>query len=399
MVDRLRLHLSEDVMDGRYGSVPFFDDLGEMHSQRLAFWVKEVQQCVAEKRLVSVTLQELRSLYKRADRGGVFPLGLGRVLAELERNKTVAKMSNFQTRRSSVIGSIASAVLSPLRWAMGSGTPVLEEPNVDEVFVFGSLVSETARRVLTELEGQTCFSEEDARSCVRKFVDSDRDVLLVMDWLTNRAGVLEHVEHQKLALMKRATQTVTDLDVTIYELRKAVLRLQQQENELSSQVQKLREQARDAIVTDKNKVKALALLRRKKVFEEALHRRLDMGTNVALILSKVEELQASHDALAALKMGTEAMKASKVNAEQVQELLDEFAELEAEQNQVGTVMADAAKSDFDMDELEIELEKLSFAGENNSPIPELPSAPTRIPGEETVAVAAAPVAKKALVME
>jgi hypothetical protein len=385
-MERLK-SLDPQVIDGRFGTIPFTIDLSEMHSKRLKFWVRELFELCEQQHRVSLTLGEARQLYTREN--GAVPLCLGRVFVELVRNKTLTRLEDYEKRRS-MVGTLVSAVLSPFRWAMSSER-LEDEPELDEVFVFSDLVERAGQEVLSKLEG-SCFSEEDASDCVKKVVAFERDCGLVMNWLMQRGGLVEPIESGSgKKLVKRTNAQVTELDVIIYELRKSMERLKQQEDELSDQIRLLREEARKAVVEDKNKIKALALLRRKKIAEDALNKRLEMGTNVALVLSRVEGAQATQEAMAALQMGNEALKSSNVQVERVEELLDEFAALQEEQERVGDTIANVGKNEFDMDELEKELEALNLKQEDvnlkgqevlslkgQEDVLLLPQAPTRV---------------------
>jgi hypothetical protein len=121
----------------------------------------------------------------------------------------------------------------------------------------------------------------------------------------------------------------------------------------------------------------MALLKRKRIVDDALARRMDIGTNVALVLARVETAQADHMALAALQQGASALKVVRVEPEDVDRLLEEFSDLAAVQDEVSEVLA--ASANGDMEDLEKELAALTVEPD---PLPQQQQQPA-------VAVAAA----------
>ncbi len=352
-----------EVDPGRYGSIPFEPtaSLSEVHVKRLAFWVKEIPACCDELGCVALSVEQARQLYKRPD--GSWPLGMGRAIAELVRLRECEPLEQYRGgRSSSVVGSVVSVVLSPFRWALGGGGNALEEIRDEkQVFVLGAVVERVARRVLSELERHSAvFSEGELEECVQRHTGGrQQDAALVLEWLRERRGAVVPVASpvssgQKLCMLSDAV--VSELDVTVYQLRAVAAALKKEEDELERRSRALRQEAQESVRAG-SRARAAALLKRKHIVDDALSRRLDIGTNVALVLARVETAQADHMALAALQQGSAALRAAHVEPEEVSRLLDEFSDLQAVQDEVGDVFAGNANSD--MEELEKELAALA----------------------------------------
>jgi hypothetical protein len=353
------------VDPGRYGSIPFepTSTLSEVHGKRLAFWVKEIPACCDELGCVALSVEQAKQLYTRPD--GSWPLGAGRAMAELVRLRECEPLEQYRAgaQSSSMVGSVVNAVLSPFRWALGGAGDAPEEIKDDkQVFVLRAAVERVARRVLSELERHSAvFSETELEECVRRHTgDRQQDADLVLHWLRERRSVVVPVTptvSSRQKLCKLSDAVVSELDVTIYQLRTVASALQKEEDELERRSRALRAEAQESVRAG-SRARAAALLKRKHIVDDALSKRLDIGTNVALVLARVETAQADHMALAALQQGSAALKAAHVEPEEVSRLLDEFSDLQAVQDDVSDAFA--ANANSDMEELEKELAALAL---------------------------------------
>ena len=382
------MNRGSSVDPGRFGSIPLepTSSLSEVHGKRLAFWVKEIPACCEELGCVALSVEQAKQLYKRPD--GTWPLGMGRAMAELARLRECVPLEQYrgQGRRSSMVGSLVGLVMSPFRWALGGGDGGDSAVEADEtqVFVFEAVLERVGRRVLSELERHgAIFSEAELEECVQRRTGSRAlDTTLVLEWLRERRGAVVSVSSPvggaRQALCTLSDAVVSDLDVTVYQLRSVAAALRKQEEELEQRSRSLREEAA-ASVRAGGRARAAVLLKRKRIVDDALGKRMDIGTNVALVLARVEAAQADRMVMEALQRGSNALRAAQLEPEDVSRLLDEFGELAAVQDEVSDVFAASANSD--MVELEKELAELSMA-------PVAQEAPVTAPQPAVAAVAA-----------
>jgi hypothetical protein len=208
--------------------------------------------------------------------------------------------------------------------------------------------------VVDELEREgPVFTSNAVERCVRKRCHTAQDAKIVLESLMRKGLVvsLNRRKFQKLA----HTGEVSEMEMTILELQATYDELKGQEEGLEQEAQQLREQARQAS-REGNKNKALALLKRKKIVDEALTKRLDIGTNVAMVLSGVQTANTNQKVLEVIKTGTASMKNVQINVEDAEEVLEAFSELNADHEEISHVLGAPGRVEASGEE-EAELER------------------------------------------
>ena len=362
--------IDDKILTKRYESVPFLKKLNnEAHVKRIEFWKNEVNLTCIERKMVCLSVERLEDIYKRKD--GSVPLCLGRVLAEMECNGNLVKMETFLTKRT----TLYDVVMSPVRWVW-SDDSVLEEPSGKDVFVSRRMLDVVRKDVVARLRERGLFSESFLRDTVSSICEKE-DVEFVIENLKLQQDVVVLKE----GCYAVDASEVTEIDRSIYQLRSTLDALVEQERSLETLAQNLKLEAKRCV--KENRSKAVALLKRKKLVDDALAKRLGITTNVQEVLLCAEGLKSDQMAFQAIKQGSSTMKSvqekSGLSVEAIEDVMNEFYQLEQEQREVNELIAKSGSiSDQDVEEelqglieqeeLEKQLEMLSISTprQNNS---------------------------------
>lgn len=168
----------------------------------------------------------------------------------------------------------------------------------------------------------------------------------------------------------------------ITEVDKAILSLKTQRRKLADYQRKLEavieaeKQAAKDLLREKRKDRALLALKKKKVQEDLLKNVDTWLINVEQQLADVELASRQKAVFESLKTGNNAIKAiqSEINLEDVQKLMDDTAEAKAYQDEISAILGEQLSAE-DEEEILVEFENL----ESEMTLQDLPEAPTTLP--------------------
>ncbi|KAK4436627.1 Vacuolar protein sorting-associated protein [Sesamum alatum] len=171
---------------------------------------------------------------------------------------------------------------------------------------------------------------------------------------------------------------ITEVDKAILSLKTQRRKLAQYQQQLEAVIEAEKQAAKD-LLREKKKDRALLALKKKKVQEDLLKQVDGWLINVEQQLADVELASKQKAVFESLKAGNNAVKAiqSEINLDDVQKLMEDTAEAKAYQDEINAILGEKLSAE-DEEEILAEFENL----ESQITIQDLPEVPSAAPSTE-----------------
>ncbi|GAK65392.1 snf7-domain-containing protein [Moesziomyces antarcticus] len=338
------------------------------------------------------------------------PLGLGSVLAELERANTVTPLSKFlhsskplhgPAKQASGLrgylptpGGVASALLvTPARWAASSvlgmvtGSAADDDYSEDErlfrdkrgdwvvydlvhriasAFLMHHFEHDATLSPISALMTTAEFRQRLARVCASQFGfhPSERDVQLVLTHLSRDCGGVLTTSGGiiKLAASEdEVAERISEEDRGVVAVKETVRKVEMQISSLEAQMGRRTAQAKEALRKG-NKAQAASYVRSRRALEEVLTKRMGARETMTRVLIGIEQAKSDVEIVRAYQTSNEVMHKllaqPELNIDNVDRTVEALEQSLASQREVDDAIRTTAPSDVDEDEIQQELQQL-----------------------------------------
>ena len=302
-----------DRMNFLFSAFPERREVNPKHwESKLHFWSKAIVEGCKFHGDIRI---DLATLNRRFSRNGLTPLGLSTVIREmLQEGKLERKKDFLNCGTEGWLSWSYGLAKKSVRWSVGALWSGSAEPvNLNEQFVLVDEAKENAEWILRRhYERAECETTDhiipwNVLKTREKFDEQTLAVLVASLQIQSKAVVFKTGEGDKIVKFTKRGETsispVSESDVEIVRLKKALAILTCQVNKLSNEVEKCRLQAA-SLVKEGARSEALKLLKRNDLRQKTLEQKIADLSSLEEILHRKQNSHTNKTVIEALKLGT-----------------------------------------------------------------------------------------------
>ena len=173
---------------------------------------------------------------------------------------------------------------------------------------------------------------------------------------------VDSVQYLKVSSTSKSSKVEFDeTDQCVVKLKRTIETVDKDVKKSEKEIQNLKSKVKQQLLTD-SRITAKNTLKRQKMVEASLQKKLDQKFNLESILDEITNAESNKTVVKTYRTGLDELK-SKLNdlsAENVDEVMNEITEVLAEGDQLSqSISRNIQEDSLDMDELEEELKNLT----------------------------------------
>lgn len=334
-----------------------------------AFWTKVVYDVCRHNHVFAVTLHDLKEWLSLK---GMVPFGLETLLGTLESDKKVQHITEFTVGSPSFSGWVLKTLASSLYWGYGKLVSSGSSKAKEGKYVFIDIIKDYAEELMSYVKDADRSSTSERvmlLSHLAALVPSEwnlstEDLKLILVYLEKikQLAIIQLNDGTMGVKLDSQVAQVTEVDRGVLQMQVVLDQLEEQVGKLTEDVEKCVKQASEQLQA-KNRPRAMAHLKKKKLLQDVLTKRMDNVHKIQQILLSIDSATTNNQVVEAFAVGVASLKHANAqhSADEVHAIMDELGDLLADQAEldkaIGANVADP-NLEFDESELSRELEAL-----------------------------------------
>jgi hypothetical protein len=307
-----------------------YDTFIESNNDKVFFW-KNVIFLVQQEKLLNQNDNVLTFPGKNLDqffcRNGLTPSCIGSVINELENKREVMEVNSYRNPPGWKL-NLLKFVFSPVTWGfsklIGSSNDTSELKDVTYINI--SILKQLCEKILklhyslnfykidnliTKSEFINKYRNTNLKEKELNLSESDIDLILIELQRTNSINLLIHDNITMIKFKEKNDKNksilFTSSDINVLKLKNSIEIILKQVEQDESKKDGIQDKVKECI-KNKQKVKALYLLKEKKIVQQFIEKKMSSYNTLQNILLKIQSCENDNDILNAMKLGSDTLK-------------------------------------------------------------------------------------------
>jgi len=302
----------------------------ESNNDKIFFW-KNVIYLAQQEKILNQNNNVLTFPGKNLDqffcRNGITPSCIGSVINELQKKGELMEINSY-TNPAGWKLNLIKLVFSPITWSfsklIGSNNDTTELKDV--IYVNVSILKKICEKILN-LHYNLNFYKIDNLITKSDFInkyksinlkdkdlnlsETDIDLILIQLKRNNNINIINHEDITMLKFKEKNDKSnnieFSSSDINVLKLKNSIEIIMNQVEQDESKKESIQKKVKECI-KNKQKVKALFLLKEKKMVQQFIEKKMSSYNTLQNILLKIQSCESDNDILNAMKLGSDTLK-------------------------------------------------------------------------------------------